>query len=377
MNSTIHKTTDFMARISEARSSSSTYASSPSEAFRHPIDYNTSLAMSSGRSTNTGLTRTSSFQDRAFTIFTKLPYELQNMVWTIAAFEPRVVEIQTYSKTKQSGRGRKKTELRFLSRTLVPAMLHTCSGSREMGLKLYERLCFGDYFSGCYINWMCDYISVEGSLHAVLDKADTTLAEMTRKCQRLIIREYEFSLWCRHEKLRNLEEAVLLCKVTEPRGPLTRRNSGNLTLVPINDPRLWASTNYTLQHYRRKEQQFKTLMQVDDLDAFATAISARQLMPGGSTATHFDGQEWFQPWDVVSVVQPFQRVKKGCKRVIVMSAIRGKEEAMTRDRKAERKRREKANAQKEYRLAHPEIPWHEHGFQSDCPCVECAGSGST
>jgi hypothetical protein len=364
----------FVEQTAVTSRSSPSDALSSSHALPHPIDNILFPAVSQDHSFNLGPIFMTESQDRGFTIFTKLPYELQNAVWTIAALEPRIVEVHSYTRRTRSAKGRKKTESRFLSGTPAPAILHTCSRSRNSGLKLYERLCFGDYFSGCYINWMCDFIKFEGSIKVVIAAAETTLANLVAKCRRLIIREFEFSLWSRIEKLRNIEEIVLLCEIEEPPQPHRKRQFGSLTLVPINDPRLSASTDDTSQHYRRKEQQLKTLMQVDDLNSFALAVSGRQRMPANIP---FEYQQWFQYSDVASMIKPFQRARNDFKCISLMSAIRGKERAMTRGWKAEQKRKEKAQAQKEYRLNHPEIPWHEHGFQEDCPCIQCTGTGST
>jgi hypothetical protein len=354
MASTINASTSSSPR-------SSPHTGSLYDGCRLPIADKTSLA-------NACLTSPSTPPSREFTIFTELPYELQNMVWRIAACEPRVVEIETYTKYfKQAGR--RKTELRFLSRTLVPAILHACTGSRTVGIKNYERLCFGNTFTGSFINWTCDYIRFDCSFNQILSdvgRADTKLSELAQKCQRLIISLANFENWSRSQKFRNLEEAVLLCDVEAPRGV---SRTGTLTLVQLNDPNLLDCKKGKSVYQQKREEQFKTLMNVDDLEVFAAAIRV-----AGLPSRHSAGQYLFQPWDTTYIIQPFQKVKAECKSVVLMSAIRGKEEGMTKERKAERKRMEKAEAQRKYRLAHPDIPWHDHGFDGDCHCIECTGT---
>jgi hypothetical protein len=73
----------------------------------------------------------------------------------------------------------------------------------------------------------------------------------------------------------------------------------------------------------------------------------------------------------ILVSMPFHKVRSEGKTVVVMGAFRGTEKGITKERKIERRRQEKAKSQKEYRMAHPEIPWHERGFQGDCHCIEC------
>ena len=238
-----------------------------------------------------------------------------------------------------------------------------------MGLKYYERLCFGDNFTGSFVNWTCDYIRFDCSFYQILSdigRADTKLSELAQKCQRLIIPLANFENWSRSKKFRNLEEAVLLCDVEESRGV---SRTGTLTLVQPNDPNLLSCKDGKSVYQRKREEQFQTLMNVDDLEAFVAAIRVAGVPSGHST-----GQVLFQPWDTTYIIRPFQKVRAECKSVVLMSAIRGKEEGMTKERKAQRKRNEKAEAQRMYRLAHPDIPWHEHGFDGDCHCIECTGT---
>lgn len=302
-----------------------------------------------------------------FTVFTKMPFELQNMIWTIAAYEPRIVEIHSYTKYFRQNE-RKKSEVRLLSRTLAPAILHTCTRSRKTGLKLYEKLCFRDRATGSYINWACDYIRFNCPSYVVRSSLD--LAPIYERCQRMIILASEFEGWSWNwsHKFEKIEQLVLLCRIAEPSDS---KHVGNLTLAPINDPRLSDSPPHFLERDRKKEQQIKTLMQVDDLAAFAVALNTPS-PAGGGRGLHVDGQQWFNRWDARRLIEAFGKVRKRCNSIVVMHAIRGKEQAMTKEQKTDRKRKTELEAQRLYRMAHPEIPWHEHGFQDSCPCAECS-----
>lgn len=341
--------------------------SSPLHTVQRSVDEYTSSIMPNKQSAAAGSAYSSHPQDRAFTVFNNLPYELQNMVWTIAASEPRVVEIHMYTKYFRQN-GRQKTEPRFISRTLVPALLHTSSNARKTGLRLYERLCFRGQSTGSYVNWAYDYIRFNFLFRDLLIKSpNQDLSEVSRRCQRLIIRDLEFRRWDWSTNWKAVVDVVLLCDMAEPNIPL---NAGNLTLVPIDDPNVSGSSAHRHARGQRTEQQLKTLMEIDDLEAFATAVN-RRAVPWGRDG-YMEGQQWFNRWEDPNMVRSFQRARKeGKKNITAMDAVRSKQEGMTRERKAERKRRETSESQRKYRLAHPEIPWHEHGFSSDCPCVDC------
>lgn len=154
----------------------------------------------------------SNVRHRTFTVFPNLPYELQNVVWVIAACESRVVEIHGYTKHfRQSGR--KKTELHFLSRTLVPAILHTCSRARQAGLGLYESLRFRNNATGSYVNWAVDYIKFSLSLYpSPHTRDDLQLPEIREKCRWLIIQHYELEVLSWRMWYKKMEEILLLCK---------------------------------------------------------------------------------------------------------------------------------------------------------------------
>lgn len=287
------------------------------------------------------------------------------MVWAFAACESRVVEVESYTKYFRQG-GRKRTQLRLLSRTLVPAILHTSSAARKTGLIFYDRLSFRDHFTGSYVNWAVDYIRFVSSLYS-LERGttnDSLLSEFHQKCRRLVLREFEFESWSWRLRSRNVEDVVLLCG--EP-GHDPEIGPGGLTLVPINHS-YFRTSQPSVKQYRR-EEQFKILMNVDDLEEFK-----RSLMRSPVDGNPVEGQQWFPQYELSTVVRAFGKVRDACKNlqsIRVMNAIRGKEERMTKEQKAERKRKEKAEEQRKYRLAHPEIPWHEHGFHGNCTCVEC------
>jgi hypothetical protein len=310
----------------------------------------------------------SNVRHRTFTVFANLPYELQNMIWAIAACESRVVELHSYTKYfRQSGR--KKTELRFLSRTLGPAILHTCSGARQAGLRLYERLCFRDHFTGSYINWAVDYIKLSPSWYPWPHTRDYLhLSEIHEKCRRLIIQKYDFEALSWNMRFKNVEEIVLLCAEA---GYPPWLDSGRLALLSIDDASSQGISRRSVLDDVR-ELQFKILTQVDDLEEFSRSIIR------GLARSRTVVYQSFTHYDVQNLVPAFRRFRYACKKlhnIRVMYALRGKEQGMTKEQKAERKRKEKVEAQKNYRLAHPEIPWHEHGFQGNCPCIECSAQG--
>jgi hypothetical protein len=164
-----------------------------------------------------------------------------------------------------------------------------------------------------------------------------------------------------------MEHLVLLCRIAKPPNST---HAGNLTLAPINDPSVANELPHVLDREHTIEQRFKTLMQVDDLAAFAAALNTPSPAGGGS-GLHVEGQQWFNRGGPRSLIEAFGKIRKRCKNITVMNAIRGKEQAMTKEQKTERKRKIKLEAQRLYRVAHPEVPWHEHGFKDSCPCAEC------
>ncbi|KAE9365515.1 hypothetical protein N431DRAFT_473564 [Stipitochalara longipes BDJ] len=69
-----------------------------------------------------------------FTLFPKLPPEVRDMIWAIAASEPRMVKLIV-------GKGSRADTARILDvpgQSRHPAMIHTCRESRAVGLKAYN-----------------------------------------------------------------------------------------------------------------------------------------------------------------------------------------------------------------------------------------------
>lgn len=96
--------------------------------------------------------------------FKHFPPEIRHMVWHQAASEPRVIEVAFYQ-TKVKNRHM----TRNTSKTVVPALLHTCSEAREVGLSLYEKFIPTGVFTGTYINWSQDYIYLDCSSSQFVD----------------------------------------------------------------------------------------------------------------------------------------------------------------------------------------------------------------
>jgi 2EXR family len=102
-----------------------------------------------------------------FVCFKELPTELRRIIWNLVAREPRIVEFSYYPKQKTM-------ESKFPSKTMVPAILHTSSEARTVGLEVYEELNFGFFFDTTYINWEVDIVTFENinALKAFLDIED-------------------------------------------------------------------------------------------------------------------------------------------------------------------------------------------------------------
>jgi hypothetical protein len=81
-----------------------------------------------------------SAQATSFTYFSKLPREIQLSIWEYSLPPPRMIHIFAqpwwFPMTTQSARNLHKHV--WLDRSPVPAILHACVDSREVGLKHYE-----------------------------------------------------------------------------------------------------------------------------------------------------------------------------------------------------------------------------------------------
>ena len=136
---------------------------------------------------------TANASPHVFPPFKLLPLELRQMIWMQAALEPRVVELGFYeAKTKNRRR-----ETRNTSKTLVPALLHTCSESRAVGLMHYEKLIPTGIFTGTYINWAQDYVYLDCSHGQFIDfkryqeylqkRPGHQKGVLPQKCRRLLV----------------------------------------------------------------------------------------------------------------------------------------------------------------------------------------------
>ena len=123
------------------------------------------------------------------------------------------------------------------------------------------------------------------------------------------------------------------------------------------------------------KEHFKVLVKTDNLEELASAVMSkhRSFQP----PFLFKGRDFFRRWDFKSLILSFQTARSGVKSIVLMCAIRGKEEGITKQMTTARKKREKVEVQRQCRLTYPEIAWHGHGFQDDCPCVDCAGTYKT
>lgn len=89
----------------------------------------------------------------AFRLFSRLPQELQNLIWKFAARnEQRVVEVQTLET---------KRRVQLVSKTGAPNTMFVCQASRTVGLAEYAKLEWKGYNS-TYIAWERDVVIHKG-----------------------------------------------------------------------------------------------------------------------------------------------------------------------------------------------------------------------
>jgi hypothetical protein len=92
---------------------------------------------------------------RTFTLFPKLPFELQDMIWEFTLSEPRLINGETCFREWWYGR-----IIRFLS----PVALHVCHRSRSLAKRLLK--CTSIQIPGVpgrktlYLNQACDFFAV-------------------------------------------------------------------------------------------------------------------------------------------------------------------------------------------------------------------------
>lgn len=196
--------------------------------------------------------------DLVFEHFKKFPREVRDMIWSLAAYEPRVVEV-TLAPPYEVVDGPSYRSLlltkwlyRLEYKTLVPALMHTCHESRAAGEKIYERLPAPEYsrFGDSYVNWDRDVIvlvdnSDEGLLIKFLNpqmnwhggRQLIGYQGLKDKCTKLgLAGRTQASHFARFylpsESLKNLQEIVLIpSQLRLPRsGNITLTNVGKLTV---------------------------------------------------------------------------------------------------------------------------------------------------
>lgn len=128
---------------------------------------------------------------REFTLFPKLPTEMQLLVWkqAIADIEPRIVEV-TFEVDFDIN-----TEIAH-SPSTTPSLLHTCKNARGEAKKKYNELCvFAEKFTGAVIDYEKDtlFFNTGYATNGILRKAEQAL--WMRKCRQLALAEqFIFSL---------------------------------------------------------------------------------------------------------------------------------------------------------------------------------------
>lgn len=150
---------------------------------------------------------------QTFYPFQRLPFEIRQLIWYRAALEPRIVEVGFYVT-----RVKKRNETRNTCKTLVPALLHVCSESREVGLKHYDKLIPMGKFTRTYINWAQDYVYLDCSHYQYLDfldfqnnLSDNKKEAWMQQCRRLLIgRRLYMALDTIFELFTSIEDIAVL-----------------------------------------------------------------------------------------------------------------------------------------------------------------------
>jgi hypothetical protein len=151
----------------------------------------------------------------SFHLFPKLPSELRIKVWNLALSFPRVVTVSCLREREQSDSTRRFTKA-FVSRTPVPALLHTCRESRLEGFLTYEPMFKSDRSpSYTYVSIEHDTIHAEDSMLVFMGKVEGA------RLQRMIIDVKEAAYFghfymdvlMRMAKLKELELRVVEEKI--------------------------------------------------------------------------------------------------------------------------------------------------------------------
>jgi hypothetical protein len=100
-----------------------------------------------------------------FTLFPKLPFELRQIIWTLALPKPRTImvtsrEFVTYNERMSPVRNYRAGH----NAQTVPCVLHVCAESRSLGLKTYQ-LAFATQLRGrpVYFNFQSDTLYMKDS----------------------------------------------------------------------------------------------------------------------------------------------------------------------------------------------------------------------
>lgn len=154
---------------------------------------------------------------RTFHLFPNLPREIRQIIWELALLEPRIVEVDYYTASNGSQR--------YPSKSVVPAPLHVCSFSREIGLRHYERFMPLGVWTGTYVNWDHDYISpiwsmVQFSNHIGAITEWITESDLTEKTRHVLLRPSSPE-WQRYMcgRFHNCQDFALLRGVEYGDGP--------------------------------------------------------------------------------------------------------------------------------------------------------------
>jgi hypothetical protein len=292
---------------------------------------------------------------RTFTVFPKLPLELQDEIWSIAACQLRTVEIEC------SG----KVNFRFRSGTLAPAILHAYSASRRAGLKIYEKLSFSNGFAGTYINWNLDNVllnhphledimfNCQRRQHHQHDSRQcmgfagansSDLAYISGNRRRLAVGHLpNISLGIRFENL----EAVSILQNIDNLGEShcdIWQGEGNIELVPSKHHMFAKRRNWSEGH--KKEQLLSIMVQQDDLRQVAARLD--------NIFTRLRNDQWVDRDDRLSrkygrftqAVEYLKWARSMARNIPLMIhdntgiisltyALRGKEKRMTEQRKTQ------------------------------------------
>jgi hypothetical protein len=215
------------------------------QSIEQPSSTTRTLAMpqSSPRSTNLNLTE--------FALFAKLPIELKDIIWTTACYEPRVVEVGLVHPHGSDATGSYFTAA-LESKTIVPAVLHACQGSRKIGLMYYENIELNESPSGSYINWSLDYLFMYRVARYVGPetvqeiKDNPSLCTILQKCRRLLVLPTDhicIDTMLLLSQMPGLEEVAM---TSDSKSSLVRSNAGTLKMIDEDDFLLWEGGTWVL-----------------------------------------------------------------------------------------------------------------------------------